>query len=107
MARTSILRVGAVVAATAGLLLGLSGGAQAAPAEDGWERAGKRWDEGYSKQANPADHPDCMAAVGKFYVSGAAGALGGRAGAVGGLATGLPDIYLDCPAVEPWQQNGT
>jgi hypothetical protein len=100
-------QAGAVVAATAGLLLGLSGVAQAAPADSGWERAQRHWDEAYGQQWDPADHPDCMEALAKFYVQGAAGGVGGPAGMVGGLAAGLPDVFLDCPRVEPWQQNGT
>jgi hypothetical protein len=101
MVRKSMVRGNVVAVLSVGLMLGLSGVAQAGDAEDEYDRSvGKTaWD--------PKDYPDCAEAIGKFYVSGAAGGLGGPAGIVGGLATGLPDIYLDCPTVEPWQQNGT
>ena len=53
------------------------------------------------------DHPDCGEALVKVYVQGGLGAVGGPAGMIAGAATGLPDVYLDCPKLEPWMQNGT
>ena len=100
MVRKSILRVGVMVAVGAAVSLCLSGVAQASPASD-------RWIDAHSGAWDPKDYPDCAEALGKFYVSGAAGTLGGPLGTVGGVASALPDIYLDCPGLEPWQQNGT
>jgi len=97
-----MVRGNVVAVLSVGLMLGLSGVAQAGNWDDERDRSVDKtaWDP-------KEDYPDCAEAIGKLYVSGAAGGLGGPAGIVGGLATGLPDVYLDCPTVEPWQQNGT
>ena len=98
--RNSILRAGVVVAVGVAVMSGAAGVAHAGDATDRWYGdPADSWDAD--------DYPDCGAALTKIYVSGAAGTLGGPLGTVGGMASGLPDVFLDCPGVEPWQQNGT
>jgi hypothetical protein len=98
--KRSILRAGVVLAIGVAVLPGLSGVAQAGDVADRWYG-----DPATSWDAD--DHPDCGAALAKVYVAGAAGAVGGPAGLVAGAAGALPDVYLDCPQVQPHQQNGT
>ena len=97
MAKRPMTRAGAVIAASAALLLGLSGVAHA----DG---PGDRW---YGEPVNMADYPDCGEALAKYQVSVGAGALGGPVGMIAGAATGLPDVYLDCPPAPEYWHNGT
>jgi hypothetical protein len=109
MERTEMLKkvpVGAGVVAAACAALMLTGAGPARAADDGWVDYGEYDMEG---------SPDCGSALVGVYWDGAAGAAAGALagpggvlpGFVGGVYSGLKDVYNDCPALEPWMQNGT
>src|SRR4051812_50114746 len=101
MVRKSMVRGNVVAVLSVGLMLGLSGVAQAGD----W---GDEYDRSVDKTAWDAkDYPDRAEAIGKFYVSGAAAGLGGPAGMVRGLAAGRAGDLLECPSAQPWPEKRT